>query len=40
MVDVLKKYKDCFACDCPELPGLDRKLMEHKLPIKLGLQPF
>ena len=23
---ILKKYKDCFAWDYPELPGLSRKL--------------
>uniref|UniRef100_A0A2N9EX14 Uncharacterized protein n=1 Tax=Fagus sylvatica TaxID=28930 RepID=A0A2N9EX14_FAGSY len=37
---ILKKYKDCFAWDYPELPGLSRKLMEHRLPIKEGFQPF
>jgi hypothetical protein len=37
---ILKKYKDCFAWDYPELPGLSRKLVEHRLPINEGFQPF
>jgi hypothetical protein len=37
---ILKEYKDCFAWDYPELPGLNKKLVEHRLPIKEGFQPF
>ena len=37
---ILKKYKDCFSWDYPKLPGLSRKLVEHRLPIKEGFQPF
>ncbi len=33
---ILKEYKDCFVWDYPELPGLSRKLVEHRLPIKEG----
>jgi hypothetical protein len=40
MMIILRKYKDCFAWDYPELPGLSRKLMEHRLPIKEGFLPF
>ena len=40
MMIILKKYKDCFAWDYPELPGLSRKLAEHQLSIKEGFQPF
>ena len=40
MTIILKKYKDCFAWDYLELPGLSRKLVEHQLPIKEGFQPF
>ena len=40
MTIILKKYKDCFAQDYLELPGLSRKLVEHRLPIKEGFQPF
>ena len=31
---VVKRFKDCFAWDYTELLGLDRTLVEHKLPIK------
>jgi hypothetical protein len=40
ILEVLKKYKDCFACSYIELPGLDRKLVEHRLPIKTGFKPY
>ena len=40
MIIILKEYKDCFAWDYPKLPGLSRKLVEHRLPIKEGFQPF
>ena len=40
IMTVLKRYKDCFAWDYPELPGLSRKLVEHQLPIKEGFQLF
>ena len=33
---ILKKYKDCFTWDYPELSGLSKKLVEHRLPIKEG----
>lgn len=36
---LLKQYRDCFAWDYHEMPGLDRKLVEHKLPIKQGFKP-
>jgi len=36
----LKEYKDCFAWEYYEIPGLDRKLVEHRLPIKPGYRPF
>ena len=31
---MVKKFKDFFAWDYTELPGLDRTLVEHRLPIK------
>jgi len=34
LTDLLKKYKDCFAWDYTEMPGLDRSIVEHQLPIK------
>ena len=34
LTDLLKEYKDCFAWDYTEMPGLDRSIVEHLLPIK------
>jgi hypothetical protein len=36
---LLKEYKDCFAWDYTEMPGLDRSIVEHQLPIKSGFRP-
>ena len=33
--DLLKEYKDCFAWDYTEMPGLDRSIVEYRLPISL-----
>ncbi|PNX64845.1 hypothetical protein L195_g062312, partial [Trifolium pratense] len=30
MVELLKKYRDCFAWDYNEMPGLSRNLVEHR----------
>jgi len=27
--NLLKEYKDCFAWDYTEMPGLDRSIFEH-----------
>ncbi len=40
MIIILMKYKDFFAWNYLELPGLSRKLVEHRLPIKEGFLPF
>ena len=40
ILEVLKKYKDCFAWSYTELTGLNRKLVEHRLPIKVGFEPY
>ena len=40
LVDLLKEFKDCFAWDYTEMPGLDRSIVEHKLPIKPGYRPY
>jgi hypothetical protein len=40
LIALLKEYKDCFAWEYYEMPGLDRKLVEHHLPIKSGYRPF
>jgi len=39
LTDLLKEYKDCFAWDYTEMPGLDRSIVEHRLPIKSGFRP-
>jgi hypothetical protein len=36
---LLKEYKDCFAWEYYEMPGLDRSIVEHRLPIKPGRWP-
>ena len=40
LIDLLKKFKDCFAWKYYEMSGLDRSIVEHRLPIKPGYQPF
>ena len=39
LTDLLKEYKDSFAWDYTEMPGLDRSIVEHRLPIKSGFWP-
>jgi hypothetical protein len=40
MIILLREYTDCFAWDYTELPGLDRSIVEHRLPLKPGFRPF
>jgi hypothetical protein len=40
MIALLKEYADCFAWDYTEMPGLDRSIVEHRLPLKNGFRPF
>jgi hypothetical protein len=40
MVALLKEYADCFAWDYTEMPGLDRRIVKHRLPLKSGFRPF
>ena len=40
MIALLKEYRDCFAWDYTEMPGLDRSIIEHRLPLKKGFRPF
>jgi hypothetical protein len=40
MIVLLKEYADCFAWDYIEMPGLDRSIIEHQLPLKKGFRPF
>jgi hypothetical protein len=40
MIALLKEYADCFAWDYTEMPGLDRSIVKHRLPLKKGFWPF
>jgi hypothetical protein len=40
MIALLKEYSDSFAWDYTEMPGLDRSIIEHRLPPKKGFRPF
>jgi hypothetical protein len=40
LIALLKEYKDCFAWEYYEMPGLDQKLVEHRLLIKPGYWLF
>jgi hypothetical protein len=40
MIALLKEYSDCFTWDYTEMPGLDRSIVEHRLPLKKGFWPF
>jgi hypothetical protein len=40
MIVLLKEYTNCFAWDYTEMPGLDRSIVEHRLPLKLGFRLF
>ena len=40
LIDLLKKFKDCFAQKYYKMSGLDQSIIEHQLPIKLGYRPF
>ncbi|KAM1849007.1 hypothetical protein ACFX14_013073 [Malus domestica] len=39
-VDILHKFKDCFAWHYTEMPSLDPTLVEHRMPIKEGFKPI
>ena len=39
VIQLLKEFKNCFAWDYDEMPGLDRGLVELQLPIKPGKKP-
>ena len=40
LIDLLKGFKDCFAWEYYEMPGLDRSIIEHWLPFKPEYRPF
>ena len=36
LIKLLREYRDCFAWKYYEMSGLDRSIVEHRLPIKPG----
>ena len=40
IIATLKEFKDCFAWNYDERPGLDRRLVEHHLPLKPKFHHF
>ena len=40
LVGLLKEFKDCFAGEYYQMPGLDRSIVEHQLPIKPRYRAF
>jgi hypothetical protein len=40
MIALLKEYADCFTWDYTKMLGLDRSIVEHRLPLKKGFRPF
>nr|ABF96295.1 retrotransposon protein, putative, unclassified [Oryza sativa Japonica Group] len=40
LIELLKEYRDCFAWEYYEMPGLSRSVVEHRLPIKPGIRPY
>ncbi|XP_050229171.1 uncharacterized protein LOC126678311 [Mercurialis annua] len=40
LIALLREFKDCFAWSYEEMSGLDRSVIEHKLPQKAGFKPF
>ena len=40
IIATLQEFKDCFVWNYDEIPGLDRSLVEHHLPLKLEFHPF
>lgn len=40
LIKILREYRDCFAWEYHEMPGLSRSIVEHYLPIKLGYHPY
>jgi len=40
LISLLKEFRDYFAWEYHEMPGLDRSIVEHRLPIKSGYRPY
>ncbi|RDX83624.1 Retrovirus-related Pol polyprotein from transposon 17.6, partial [Mucuna pruriens] len=39
LIELLKEYADVFAWSYQDMPGLNREIVEHKLPLLLGSTP-
>nr|QBA09453.1 ty3-gypsy sub-class retrotransposonable element polyprotein [Oryza sativa Japonica Group] len=39
LIELLKEFRDCFAWEYYEMPGLNRSIVEHRLPLKPGIIP-
>jgi len=39
LIELLKEFRDYFAWEYYEMPGLSRSIVEHRLPIKPGVRP-
>nr|ABF97185.1 retrotransposon protein, putative, unclassified [Oryza sativa Japonica Group] len=39
LIELLKEFRDCFAWEYYEMPGLSQSIVEHQLPIKPGVRP-
>ncbi|MCI37848.1 hypothetical protein A2U01_0059075, partial [Trifolium medium] len=39
IIKILNEFKDCFAWEYTDMTGLDRTLVEHRLPLKAGKKP-
>src|SRR5688572_26932578 len=37
LTSLLREFKDCFAWEYHEMPGLDRSIVKHRLTIKPGI---
>ncbi|RDY06249.1 hypothetical protein CR513_09796, partial [Mucuna pruriens] len=40
LIELLKEYTDIFAWSYQDMPGLDRKIVEHKVPLLPGSTPI
>ena len=40
MISLLQEFKYCFTCNYDEMPGLDRGVIEHRLPIRPKFHHF
>ena len=40
MIALLREYRGCFVWDYTKMPGLDRSIVEHRLPLKKGFRPY